>query len=395
MIRRDGNVTGQPLFMNHSDGVWGLYIHIPFCRSKCPYCHFTSIINGESRFGPYFSAVENELSHYVAINKNNPPSTIYIGGGTPSLVPSQYIVSLLERVYGSETIEITVEANPESLNPQWLDELLSAGVNRISIGVQSFSDQDLVHLGRIHTAQRARESVFLARQAGFDNISLDFMYGLPGQNHQSITETIEDTLACAPAHISWYGLSIEEDTAFYTMRARKSIVLPDADETADQYALIVEHLESAGFRRYEISNFSLQGRECLHNRRYWDFTPYLGVGISAHSFDGAQRWWNISDVDNYIQLVQKNGCAVSDSETIDDRIHATEIVMLGLRTDNGLGDGEIHSITGDSYNKFHETIEQIKHAGLIVISDDERYRLSVKGAVLADEIISELLTVLP
>jgi oxygen-independent coproporphyrinogen III oxidase len=370
----------------------GLYIHLPFCKKKCPYCHFISITNGtDNLVEDYITAITSEfkmLHHNVFTDS---PQTIYIGGGTPSLVPASSLKKIIDKVLPDKGIEFTVEANPDSLDDAWLDGMLSIGANRISIGIQSLNDDILKNLGRIHTAQQSIRAVERARNAGFSNISVDLLFGVPGQTLDMWEQTLIETCALNPSHISGYSLSIEEDTEYYHLMDGNNLTLPSPDETADMYFLMCERLKKHGFRRYELSNFAYAGYECQHNMAYWNFIPYLGLGVSSHSYDGKQRRWNTNDVYTYASLCHSGTDPISDYEVIDDKKHLIETIMLSLRTFNGL---DITTLL--SYNPLRENVLRGKlniynECGLIVENDNGKIFLTNRGAMLVDEIIAEII----
>ena len=286
---------------------YSLYIHLPFCKKKCPYCSFTSITGAEKVMEQYADAVALEIKRRKREVYGGIPATIYIGGGTPSLVSSGYIKNIV-REFTHDIIgkngtfhEFTVEANPESIKERWLDGVLGAGANRISIGIQSLDNGILSRLGRIHDVKQAVLSVSDSRRAGFENISVDLMFGVPGQTIEIWKRTVEGVLALKPEHISAYSLNVEEDTEYYWMMQNEGLFIPEPAETADMYILMCEMFEKEGLLRYEISNFARAGCECSHNQSYWNFSHYLGVGASAHSFYGNIRSWNENDPLQYMK----------------------------------------------------------------------------------------------
>ncbi len=367
-----------------------LYVHIPFCTTKCPYCHFVSITDGRCYHHAYFDALNREYDTIDTLFSSSSPDTLYIGGGTPSVVPAQLIGPLIKRIAGENTHEITVEANPESLREEWLCVVRDAGVNRISIGIQALDDTLLKKLGRMHTAQQAKQAVRMAKRSGFGNVSVDLMYGIPGQNSANLRDTLTRVLELEPSHISCYGLSLEADREYFSQTE-----IPDDDETADLYGLIVERLNKHGFERYEISNFARRGFVCRHNIAYWDFTPYRGIGVSAHSYDGVRRFWNGDDVDDYIDTVMNGDDPRSGQENITGKMRLTENIMLSLRTSRGLDKDFSSGLPAPVEMNLQSLIEKYLKAGMMYRTENGTAALTVRGSVLADEIISELLAVLP
>ncbi|MFC1606892.1 radical SAM family heme chaperone HemW [Candidatus Latescibacterota bacterium] len=370
---------------------YGLYIHLPFCRSKCPYCSFTSITGGDHLIGGYVESITRELDMRSTGPFEGSPTTIYIGGGTPSMVPHNIMTLMLKRFEPINAQEATVEANPESIDDAWLDSILERGINRISIGVQSLDDTVLASLGRIHTSQQGIDAVAQSRRAGFKNISADLMFGVPGQTMKVWEDTLQGILDLEPNHLSCYSLGIEEDTEFFLLSREKSLDIPDAGLVADMYAFMVKKLADNGLSRYEISNFSQPGYECLHNLSYWDFTPYLGIGVSAHSFDGRMRRWNRTDIHSYIQACNSGIDPVSGAEILDEEKYLMEMVMLRLRTSVGLEIGRLRC--PDSSRRYlNNVIDKYKKAGLMDVDDDGRVRLTSRGAIVSDELIAEIVS---
>jgi len=370
---------------------YGLYIHIPFCRKKCPYCSFVSITGNESIIPAYAEAVSRELQMRCTGTFEGNPFSVYIGGGTPSIAPVASIKKILSRFLPLSDVECTIEVNPESTDESWLGGVFDLGVNRISIGVQSLDDTILSGLGRIHTAHEARKAVLLARSAGFRNISVDLMFGVSGQTMALWKKTLGDVLDLKPDHVSCYSLSIEEDSGFFEMRRNKETCLPCPDETSDMYMYMSELLADHGLKRYELSNFARPGFECIHNSAYWNFTPYLGAGASAHSFDGTVRRWNEPDPVKYIELCNTQSDPVYGSETLDDDKRIIETVMLSLRTRNGLSADWLSSIYSRLKN-IGNKIDMLVEAGFLERCEFDNVRLSTKGVVISDEIFAEIVS---
>ena len=317
----------------------GIYIHIPFCKSRCKYCDFFSTTHMEKR-EQYVEALlcewqdrKNEL--------HEPIRTLYIGGGTPSTLTVdslQLIVdSLLESEGGNQARpkEITLEVNPGDVTLEKAQAWRAMGINRLSMGVQSFDDTLLQLIGRRHTAQQAREAVATAQAAGFDNISIDLMYALPSQTIQQWQKDVAQALQLGVQHISTYGLIYEEGTHLTNLLEQGIIEAVDEDTELQMYDYLVEQLTMNGFVHYEVSNFSLPGRQSQHNSSYWNNTPYLGLGAGAHSYDSNTRTWNVSDLDEYIQQAINHRLQPEKEELTAEDKH-TERVMLGLRTNQGV-----------------------------------------------------------
>jgi oxygen-independent coproporphyrinogen-3 oxidase len=316
----------------------GLYIHVPFCRTKCPYCAFYSSTN-PPLIDWWLKALQREMLLY----KDNFPAfeTLYLGGGTPTLLShgqwSTLMESLFSRFSFSTRPEVTVEANPDDVTPDLMNLLRTLGVNRVSLGVQSFHDHELVELKRRHTSQRAIEALTCIKASGFSNLGVDLMYGLPGQTEDLWLATLRRTLEFEPEHISCYQFTIEEHTPFGTMRDLGLIQPLKEEEERRFFILSSEYLEEEGYQHYEISSYSL-GREnrCRHNLKYWQHVPYLGLGPSAHSSLGKRRWWNLRSVEDYCRALGEGKTPLAGHETLTEEQRYLEFLMLGLRTANGI-----------------------------------------------------------
>ena len=318
----------------------GLYIHIPFCKKRCLYCDFFSTTLLERRQ----ECVEALLKEIDA-RKNEagePVHTIYIGGGTPSTLAAADIKRLLDAVGTQDAEEITMEINPGDADETYLRALKEAGINRLSIGIQSFHDELLTLIGRRHNAQQAIEAVQKAQQAGFDNVSIDLMYALPTQTPEQWQSDIETALSLNVQHISSYGLMYEEGTVLFNELMNERIKALDEETENAMYDTLCERLQQAGFVHYEVSNFALPGMEAKHNSNYWNGTQYVGVGAGAHSYIGNKRSWNPDDLEAYIKGLSGEGLAVS-GETLTEQDRYNERIMLGLRTNKGVAREDIHT----------------------------------------------------
>lgn len=310
----------------------GVYIHIPFCKSRCLYCDFFSTTQLKRRTA-YVDAL---LSEWSLRYTNDSISTIYFGGGTPSLLSPNEIGRLLDAICPDpSTQEITLEANPGDLTAEYLHDLSQTGVNRLSIGIQSFDNHLLRCIGRRHSAEEAIRAVYLAQDSGFENISIDLMYGLPKQDLAMWQLDIHKALSLHVPHISTYCLTYEDGTPLSRMLARGELVEIDETTENQMYDYIVQQLSAAGYEHYEVSNFSLHNQHSRHNSNYWNNTPYIGLGAGAHSYDGSCRSWNIENIDSYIMGVQC-GKMIRETEILSDTDLYNERIMLGLRTANGI-----------------------------------------------------------
>ncbi len=371
----------------------GLYLHIPYCDTKCAYCDFYSITRQDSR-AAFLTALLTEIRSY-----KQPPyteqtyDTIYFGGGTPSLLTINELESILNVLYQTFSIasdcEITLEANPGTLYPEKLKALKHVGVNRLSMGVQSFDDADLKILGRLHTGKTALQSFYEARQAGFDNISLDLIFALPEQTLKRWRANLETIVRLQPEHISAYNLIFEPDTLF--TRWRNEGKLQPAPQELEQrlYCETIETLEQAGYILYEVSNFARsEAHISRHNSKYWDHTPWLGFGPSAHEYWPEERRGNVRSVNAYIRALEQGKSAVHFREELDRSTRMLETIMLGLRTRKGI---DLHKFALDYQTpfekKFAETCKFLTESGHACFSEN-RFRLTSKGLMICDEIIT-------
>lgn len=353
---------------------FGLYIHIPFCRQKCFYCDFPSFAGREKKIDRYLQALEQEfaLLRQRVLPKENvrdieskfAPRTIYIGGGTPTALNANQLEKLLEIVQKYVVVakaeEFTVEMNPGTVDREKLLLLQQAGVNRLSVGVQSFDDHCLQKIGRIHTAQEAADTIELAHNLGFDNISLDLIYGLPQQDREILTKSVERALALPVQHISIYGLQLEEGTAFQRMADMGKLQLPTDELVEVMYDYIVEKLPEAGYQRYEISNYALPGYESKHNLSYWQDVDYLGLGSGAHSYWQGTRYENPIGIDDYISVLEAGRLPATLEEQVDRQAHMEEYCFLGLRTAAGIDKNLFQQKFGvDLFTVYGRTIEKL------------------------------------
>lgn len=318
----------------------GVYVHIPFCRQKCFYCDFPSYAGLDNVFDDYSAALCREIDRKGGILASYRVDTVYFGGGTPTLLPARNLLSVLETVRRRFSVmddaEISIEANPGTIDKEKLQDLRSAGFNRISFGVQSFSDSVLQSAGRIHTAQQAVQSIMEAQAAGFHNVSVDLMYGLPGQTQEDVLFSFQQAIRLQVSHISVYGLKVEEGTPLEAALNSGRAVLPDEDDELAMYELATRILPENGYFRYEISNYARLGSKSRHNLKYWRYLPYIGFGAAACSFLDNHRLTNTPDVMDYIAMVQANGDPVTVREHIETGTAMAEYAFLALRTAQGI-----------------------------------------------------------
>ncbi len=377
-----------------------LYLHIPFCHTRCHYCDFNTYAGMLPLREPYVRALitEIELAGQLAQVANGTPRrsrTIFFGGGTPSLLTVEQILRLLSASRKAfavdEQAEITLEANPGTLSFEQLTGLRAAGINRLSLGSQSF-DAELLHiLGRIHTPEEIVQALSNARAAGFKSINLDFMFGLPGQTMQHWKTTLDRALALRPEHFSLYSLIIEEGTLFYTWTNEGRIIPGDEDLCADMYEYADERLQAEGYENYEISNWALQGHQSRHNLTYWQNLPYIGMGAGAHSFFGGRRFSNILDPQEYIQLLKKQQRPEAEGEIIDRVQEMSETAFLAFRTAQGLHLPTFEERFAEPFTQFVGTrLHTVEEAGLLE-QEQEWIRLSKRGRLLGNEVFLRLL----
>ena len=373
----------------------GVYVHIPFCASRCSYCDFFSTLRLAEAGAEYVEALVAEARLRRGELRGAAVKTLYLGGGTPSQLPVELLERLVEGLSGvidlTSLEEFTVEANPDDVTPAWCAALPRLGVNRVSMGVQSFQDDILRLVGRRHTAAQAVEAVANLRQAGIDNISIDLIFGLPGQTLPSWTDSVRRAIALHPQHISAYGLTYEEGTRLWHQRERGEVLEVPEEQCLEMYRILVDELQAAGYEHYEISNFALPGYYSRHNSSYWDDTPYLGLGTAAHSYDGASRRYNPHDLRQYIDRIMAGEMAC-EQEELTRHERYDERVMLGLRTARGVDAHRLRQDFGDEAWRYfiHEAEKHIT-AGHLRVTNDGHYVLSRDGIMLSDAVIRDLM----
>ena len=373
----------------------GIYIHIPFCRSKCDYCDFYSLAGREERMDDYQKALITHIKEASPQARGWQVDTVYFGGGTPSFYGEKRLRELLrliaKRFDLAKDAEITVECNPDSVDLKMLQALRKAGGNRLSLGVQSACDQDLQNLHRPHTFEQAVQAVTMARQAKFQNLSLDLIYGLPGQTMEGWQNTVEQILALKPEHLSCYGLKVEAGTPL-DYRVSRGERLPDDDQQADMYLWAVDRLAQEGFRQYEISNFARSGFQSRHNLKYWMGHPYIGFGPGAHSDFGGRRYSFLRDLEGYITGVLGGGVVIDSSDLIPSRERGSEYLMLRLRTTRGIEEWEYRREFFLNFDPIEQKLEEYEHQGWAE-RHDRRWNLTPKGFLVSNQLIGDLLTI--
>jgi oxygen-independent coproporphyrinogen-3 oxidase len=372
---------------------FGLYVHIPFCPQLCPYCAFAVVIGHTDWYERYVAAVCSEIRSWARLAPKGPLHTVYFGGGTPSMLEPARIERILDTaaaVLGLHPdAEITLEANPGTADGSRFAALRSLGCNRLSLGVQALHDADLRTLGRVHSAAEAAQAYRTARAAGFDNISVDVMFSIPGAPRSHWQHTLATLLEWRPEHISTYSLTIEEGTQL-ARRARHGGVSPvTEDDDAWAYARAMERLVAAGYEHYEVANFALPGQRSQHNWGYWHGMEYLGVGLSAHSFLDGRRHWNTRNMRRYITRIESGAAPCSGSEVLDASAARREQIWLQLRTSAGVVLQAAERSLLLRLPKFHSMCQN----GLVQLHES-RLRLTLQGFLLADTIAVDLTTLL-
>ncbi len=376
-----------------------LYFHIPFCEKKCLYCDFYSLETAPA-WEEFLSALIQEIAAYRHYGLREPVETLFFGGGTPSLLLPRQLERILNAVHASFSVspnaEITLEANPGTVDCEKLREYRALGVNRLSIGVQSFRDEELRFLSRIHDRRQAFAAIADARAAGFENISLDLIFSLPGQTREQWESTLQAALALLPAHLSAYSLIVEDQTPLRRM-VEAGVVTPNAEAAeAELYEAAMAILEEGGYEQYEISNYARPGFRCRHNLAYWSHRNYLGFGPSSHSFwhssdwKEARRWWNIADLRTYCGRLMEGKLPVAAGEGLAGADLINERILLGLRSD-GL---QISSLEEDFRFAFHDRQRELVRAltgGGLAVLESGVLRLTPRGYLVCDEISRQLL----
>ena len=371
----------------------GIYIHIPFCATKCMYCDFYSIADRNDQIPLFIKTIVKEIDIYEAIDDNLIFDTIFFGGGTPSTLDAfslEKIINALDKKFNLSNItEFTIEANPGEAPKDRLKDFLNLGVNRLSIGVQSLHQNILTFLTRIHSPKQVLETFNDARQVGYTNISCDLIYSIPNQTWKMWEKDLIQIIDLEPDHISAYNLTVENGTALFDMVKTKKIIMPNDDKSSDWFLKTHKILEDGGYPGYEISNFSKNGMVCRHNIHYWKIDPYYAFGPSAHGFDGKKRWNNVRSLNQYIQKVESGKTPISKLEYLSQVDLINEALGFGLRMKNGFDTRLIPSNLSSTFqNKLEEVRE--KYSDLLKL-DNDFLLLTIDGMVLSDQIIPELL----
>lgn len=369
-----------------------LYIHIPFCAQKCLYCDFPSFARKDHLRKAYIEALNKEIISLREKHNNLEINTIFIGGGTPSVLEADELECLLKEVAKlnmAKDIEYSMECNPGNLTEEKLEVMKKYGVNRISMGLQAKQDNLLKGLGRIHNYKTFKENFLLAKKVGFNNINVDLMFGLPNQRLNEWEETLREIISLEPAHISAYSLIIEEGTAFYNLYENDKLKLPTEEEERKMYHLAKKFLEENGFNQYEISNYAKEGKECRHNLAYWNMDNWIGVGSAAASYINGKRIKNISSVEKYINSINEKGEAVEEIINNSKNDNMEEFMFMGLRKINGIDENEfkkrfsmnINDVYGEILNKYIGEGLLIRESGRIFLSEKG---IEISNIIMAD-----------
>lgn len=372
----------------------GLYIHIPFCESRCIYCGFYSTTLAQLK-ELYVEAVCKEVSNALRFkNTFGNFSTVYLGGGTPSQLSPALLHRLFEHLKiggeaNSKRLEITMECNPDDLTDDYAAALRDLPVNRISMGAQTFSDDRLRFLHRRHTSRQVSEAVERLRHVGIDNISIDLMFGFPGETLSDWEADIHQALALQVEHISAYSLMFEEGTPLYALREQGKVKEADEELSLKMYETLIDRLTAAGYEHYEISNFARPGFHSRHNSSYWDGTPYIGLGAAAHSYDIDSRWWNVSNVREYIRRVQHDESPIEETEVLNDETRYNDAVMTALRTREGLPLERL----SESQRQYLLSQARTHLERQLITMEDNHLRLTRQGLFVSDMVMSDLMMV--
>jgi oxygen-independent coproporphyrinogen-3 oxidase len=371
-----------------------LYIHIPFCDHKCIYCDFYSIITSDN-VQSFLTALKKEIGYFSKLySKDRSFTSIFFGGGTPSLMEPQYLEEILNHLNKFFTIdaraEVTMETNPGTVDRSKLKKFKEAGINRISIGIQSFHEEELKFLTRIHDKQTAIQTVYNAAEVGFDNITIDLIFNLPNQTKEKWISNLETAIALPIKHISTYSLILERGTILNKLVLDGKVIMQDDDYDADLYETTIDFLLSKDFYQYEVSNFTKPGYDCVHNNAYWRYRDYLSFGTSSHSFVDGKRWWNYSSLKKYISEIELNNHAIMNSEIISKEQMHDEYVMLALRS-SGLDLEDYKKRFADDWIKnnysYFELLKNEQHLSI----DNNWIKLTSKGYAVCDEILKNIL----
>jgi len=369
----------------------GLYIHIPFCKVKCVYCDFYSITKKEDQIPLFTDCLLKEIDMYKNYVGEWSFDTIFFGGGTPSLLPAKYLEQILQKLHDtfdtSKVKEISLEANPGEAPYEQLKDIKSLGINRISMGFQSFDDKILKLLGRLHKSEDCFNTFKNVRKAGFDNINTDMIFNIPGLSINNWKKDLNKLLKLNPEHISAYSLTVEPSTKLFNLVKNKELLMPLEKTDIEQFLITEDILSKNGYNHYEISNYAKEHKECKHNLHYWNLSPYLSFGPSAHSYDLKKRWWNVRSLEKYINYLRKDQLPLEGDEILSRKDNYNEIILNGLRLSEG--------IKTSNLNKYSDLIDtekfnEAKNKWDCLSVSDKNIRLTKKGFLFVDEISTDM-----
>lgn len=370
----------------------GIYIHIPFCDHKCIYCDFYSIINHQNT-SIYLKALKTEIDYYSNLySEGRTFTTIFFGGGTPSLMEASYIQEIIKYLYQkfnfTNSVEITLETNPGTVSKEKLIEFYNVGINRISIGIQSFDEEDLKFLTRIHNKEQAIKTVLDAHDAGFSNINIDLIFNLPNQTPIKWVKNLQMAMELPITHLSAYSLILEPGTILNKMVLDGDVKVEDEDYDAALYSTTIEYLAKNNFTQYEVSNFSKSGFECRHNLVYWEHGEYLSFGTSSHSFMENKRWWNVSSLNLYLKSIEEKRNAKISEEVLDHTQLLDEYIMLSLRS-KGIDLNRMYNYDASWYERNASLLRELEISGYLTINNN-KISLLPSGFAICDEILLKL-----
>tara|TARA_Y100000994_G_scaffold243239_1_gene241359 strand:+ start:969 stop:2096 length:1128 start_codon:yes stop_codon:yes gene_type:complete len=369
----------------------GLYIHIPFCKVKCVYCDFYSITKREKQIPLFTECLLKEIDLYKDYSEKWSFDTIFFGGGTPSLLPTKYLEQILQKLHDtfdtSKVTEISLEANPGEAPFEHLKDIKSLGVNRISMGFQSFDDKILKLLGRLHEAKDCFNTFNNVRKAGFDNINTDMIFNIPGLSVNNWKKDLNKLLELDPEHISAYSLTVEPSTKLFNLVKNKKVLMPIEKTDIEQFLITEDILSKNGYHQYEISNYAKKNKECKHNLHYWNLSPYLSFGPSAHSYDLKKRWWNVRSLEKYTNNLEKGKLPIEGNEILSRKDNYNETILNGLRLSKGIKTSDLKEYS-DIINKteFNKVIDKWDCLSI----SDKNIRLTKEGFLFVDEISTDM-----
>tara|TARA_Y100000766_G_scaffold212971_1_gene184562 strand:- start:2187 stop:3317 length:1131 start_codon:yes stop_codon:yes gene_type:complete len=369
----------------------GIYLHIPFCKTKCIYCDFYSVTKRDDSIDKFVNCMVKEIK----LNKNRLESTIFdtifFGGGTPSVLTENQLENILNTLYENfnidKKVEITLECNPGEITFEKLTHFRKIGINRLSIGFQSFSEKNLKFLGRLHSSKQSISTFNHARKAGFDNINIDLIYDIPKQKIKDWKDDLFLGTSLEPEHISAYSLTVEKNTVLHSMVKNKTAIMPSEEIDKKMFLSTISYLEQKNYIHYEISNFSKKNKECAHNLHYWRLEPYLAFGPGAHGFDGKKRWWNKKSIDYYINQIDQNILPIEFEETLSKKDSFNETIMNGLRLIEGAKIQKLDSLINQNLENY---IDSFTEKWPYINNNGKNLSLNKKGLLFADEIIADL-----